>query len=107
MNWGCSFLRQKFRNQDFDYAIDEYLYYCQSRRLRQKTMQSYEQTLRLFERWAKEREGIKTLTMYGLKRYGAISASFRSGANIPSMPVRIGRESVTQSGEGTTDSLSA
>ena len=58
MNWGCSFLRQKFRNQEFDYAIDEYLYYCQSRRLRQKTMQSYEQTLRLFERWAKEREGI-------------------------------------------------
>lgn len=51
-------MRQKFRNQDFDYAIDEYLYYCQSRRLRQKTMQSYEQTLRLFERWAKEREGI-------------------------------------------------
>ena len=44
--------------RDFDFFIDEYLYYCQSRRLRPKTLNSYEQTLRLFERWTKEQEGI-------------------------------------------------
>lgn len=46
--------------RDFDFYIDEYLYYCQSRRLRSKTMNSYEQTLRLFERWAKEQEGVES-----------------------------------------------
>lgn len=44
--------------KDFDYYIDEYLYYCNSRRLSPKTMNSYEQTLRLFERWAREQEQI-------------------------------------------------
>lgn len=43
----------------FDTCIDEYLYYCQSRRLRPKTMASYEQTLRLFERWIREQEGLE------------------------------------------------
>lgn len=46
--------------RDFDYYIDEYLYFCRSRRLRPKTMQSYEQTLRLFERWAREQEQIES-----------------------------------------------
>lgn len=32
--------------KDFDYYIDEYMYYCRSKKLRPKTMQSYEQTLR-------------------------------------------------------------
>ena len=45
--------------KDFDYYIDEYMYYCRSRKLRPKTMNSYEQTLRLFERWCEEEEGIK------------------------------------------------
>lgn len=45
--------------QDFDYYIGEYLYYCQSRRLRRKTMESYEQSLRLFERWLFESEHIE------------------------------------------------
>jgi len=42
--------------RDFDYWIDEYMYNCRSRKLRPKTMQSYEQTLRLFERWCREEE---------------------------------------------------
>ena len=37
--------------RDFDFYIDEYMYNCQSRKLRKKTLQAYEQTLRLFERW--------------------------------------------------------
>ena len=40
--------------RDFDYYIDEYMYHCRSRKLRPKTMSSYEQTLRLFERWCLE-----------------------------------------------------
>lgn len=46
--------------KDFDYFIDEYLYDCSSRRLRPKTMNSYEQALRLFERWAREQEQIES-----------------------------------------------
>ena len=39
------------RDVSFDSLIDEYLVYCRSRELREKTMNSYEQSLRLFERW--------------------------------------------------------
>ena len=41
-------------NLSFDRQIDEYMVYCRSKQLREKTMASYEQTLRLFERWCKE-----------------------------------------------------
>ena len=41
-------------NTDFDWQIDEFMVYCRSTQLREKTMASYEQTLRLFERWCKE-----------------------------------------------------
>ena len=41
-------------NTDFEYLIDEYMVYCKSRQLREKTLISYEQALRLFERWCKE-----------------------------------------------------
>ena len=37
-------------NLSFDRQISEYMVYCQSRQLREKTMNSYEQALRLFER---------------------------------------------------------
>ena len=53
-------MRRTTMKKDFDFYIDEYLYYCQSRRLRQKTLTSYEQTLRLFERWLSEQEGVET-----------------------------------------------
>ena len=41
-------------NLGFDWQIDEYMIYCRSRKLREKTMNSYEQALRLFERWCNE-----------------------------------------------------
>ena len=39
------------KNYDFDWQINEFMVYCRSTRLRERTMYSYEQTLRLFERW--------------------------------------------------------
>ncbi len=52
-------MKKRKTAKDFDYYIGEYMYWCHSRRLRPKTMQSYEQTLRLFERWCKEEAGIE------------------------------------------------
>ena len=52
-------MRKAKQEKTFDTCIDEYLYYCQSRRLRPKTMASYEQTLRLFERWIRDQEGLE------------------------------------------------
>lgn len=53
--------KSKAVQREFGDYIDEYLYYCQSRRLRPKTMASYEQTLRLFERWTHEQEGLERI----------------------------------------------
>ena len=36
------------------WQIDEFMVNCRSRQLREKTMASYEQALRLFERWCRE-----------------------------------------------------
>lgn len=38
-------MRKTKVEKDFDYYIEEYMYYCRSRKLRPKTMNSYEQTL--------------------------------------------------------------
>lgn len=46
------------QNLSFDWQIDEYMINCRSRQLRPRTMNSYEQSLRLFERWCKEQLGI-------------------------------------------------
>ena len=46
---------------DFNFQIDEFMLFCRSRQLREKTMSSYEQTLRLFERWCWEQFEIKTV----------------------------------------------
>lgn len=48
-------------NLTFDWQISEYMIYCHSRQLREKTMNSYEQTLRLFERWCDEQMHIQTV----------------------------------------------
>lgn len=50
------------KNMDMDYQIDEFMIYCRSKQLRQKTMNSYEQALRLFERWCREQIQIETVT---------------------------------------------
>lgn len=47
-------MKKKRFVRDFDYWIDEYMYNCRSQKLHPKTMQSYEQSLRLFERWCLE-----------------------------------------------------
>lgn len=39
-------------------AFNLYMEYCRSKQLRQRTMLSYEQTIKLFIRWLKEVEGI-------------------------------------------------
>ena len=46
---------------DFDWQIDEFMVYCRSAQLREKSMKSYEQTLRLFERWCMEEMNILTV----------------------------------------------
>ena len=48
-------------NLCFDWQIEEYMVYCRSNQLREKTMNSYEQTLRLFERQCKEQLQIETV----------------------------------------------
>ena len=45
-------------NTAFDWQIDEFMVYCRSRQLRERTLNSYEQTLRLFERWCREQMNI-------------------------------------------------
>ena len=40
------------KRKDFDWLTDEFMLYCRSTQLRKKTMLSYEQTLRLFEKEA-------------------------------------------------------
>ena len=47
----------------FDWQIDEFMVYCQSKQLRPKTMQSYEQALRLFARWCCEERNIETVDL--------------------------------------------
>ena len=49
-------MKKKQFKRDFDYYIDEYMYNCRSRKLRPKTMISYEQSLRLFERWLRYKD---------------------------------------------------
>ena len=46
---------------EFDWQINEYMIYCHSKQLRPKTMQSYESTLRLFEKWCKDEMDIFTV----------------------------------------------
>ena len=46
---------------DFDWQIDEFMVYCRASQLRPQTMKSYEQTLRLFERWCLEQMDITTV----------------------------------------------
>ena len=44
------------KRKDFDWLTDELILDCRSTQLREKTMSSYEQTLRLFGRWCAEKE---------------------------------------------------
>ena len=46
------------RTKELAWQIEEFMICCKSKDLRAKTMKSYEQTLRLFERWCRETLGI-------------------------------------------------
>ena len=59
-------------NLSFDYQLDEFMLFCRSRQLREKTMISYEQTLRLFERWCFEEleiDQVDKITESMVRRY--------------------------------------
>ena len=59
-------------NTAFDWQIDEFMVYCRSKRLREKTIASYEQSLRLFERWCREQlaiEDVDKVTEATIRRY--------------------------------------
>ena len=45
----------------FSWQIEEFMVYCHTRQLRRKTMNSYEQALRLFERWCADEFSIVTV----------------------------------------------
>ena len=44
----------KRKEKELAWQIEEFMIYCKCKDLRRKTMKSYEQTLRLFERWSKD-----------------------------------------------------
>ena len=48
------------KNLDFEWLTDEFMLYCRSTQLREKTMSSYEQTLHLFGRWLSDELKIYT-----------------------------------------------
>lgn len=59
-------------NTAFDWQIDEFMVNCRSRQLRERTMSSYEQTLRLFERWCRDElaiEEVDKVTEAMIRRY--------------------------------------
>ncbi|MGN0784528.1 MAG: site-specific integrase, partial [Candidatus Aphodomorpha sp.] len=49
-------------NMEMNWQIEEFMVYCRSKQLRKKTMESYEQTLRLFERWCADMMNIHLVT---------------------------------------------
>jgi len=56
----------------FDYEIDDFMSYCQSKKLSTRTMRSYEQTLRLFAKYLEDKKEIKTtkdVTKDDIKHY--------------------------------------
>ena len=56
--WVLSLLTKLLKQYN---ELYEYMVYCRSRQLREKTMASYEKALRLFERWRNETMGIGTV----------------------------------------------
>ena len=46
---------------DFEWQTNEFMLYCRTTQLREKSMMAYEQSLKLFERWCKDEMGIFTV----------------------------------------------
>jgi len=43
---------------DFDWQTNEFMLYCRTTQLREKSMMAYEQSLKLFQRWCMDEMGI-------------------------------------------------
>ena len=59
-------------NLTFDWQIDEFMVYCQSKQLRPKSMKAYEQALRLFQRWcfdSRKIENVDEVKENDVRRY--------------------------------------
>ena len=52
-----------------EYQIDEFMIYCRSRELRAKTLESYEHTLRLFERWCNDELNITQVDQVSAEQF--------------------------------------
>ena len=46
------------KGKDFDWQTNEFMLYCRTTQLREKSMMAYEQSLKLFERWCRDEIGI-------------------------------------------------
>ena len=49
---------------DFDWQINEFMVYCRTTQLSEKSMMAYEQFLKLFQRWCTEEMGINFLNLF-------------------------------------------
>lgn len=45
----------------FEWQVEEFMCYCQSKQLREKTMKSYEQTIKLFVKWVRDSQKIESV----------------------------------------------
>lgn len=61
----------KIKGIDIDYAIDDFMIYCQQKDLRKKTLLSYESTLRLFSRYLQDKDitNLTEVTLEVCKEY--------------------------------------
>ena len=46
------------KGKDFDWQTNEFMLYCRTTQLREKSMMAYEQSLKLFGRWCMDEMGI-------------------------------------------------
>lgn len=72
-------------NLTFEWQIDEFMVYCQSKQLRPKSMQSYEQALRLFQRWCldtRKIENVDEVKENDVRRYIFKAGSLKLPASV-------------------------
>lgn len=59
-------------SEQLNYLIEEFMVFCHSKQLREKTMNSYEQSLRLFERWCSDEfdiTGVSSISESIIRKY--------------------------------------
>ena len=84
---------------DFEWQTNEFMVYCRTTQLREKSMMAYEQTLRLFERWCMEEMKIVTVdkvTENVIRRYIAELQERGNHQQLYSQPPRVLQLSGTQ-----------